>query len=183
MAQIVMIDTGTVRPDKAFVGDIVSIHEDNVELSGPGYASFKVLKIPKLSAEEVKIAISKCLPEIKVLYKSVVNAGDWTDVKPERAYAWSDGVTTKQIENMPKYAVTLKDLGISQISDLASHEVAKADKTITLESMAAASLKVRTDINQKEIVITKPVLTPPEDIKGEPSSEAYDPKQDPAGEG
>jgi len=56
MAQLVLIDTGTLRTKdgKAInaIGDLVSIHEDDVDLTGPGYAGFKVVKVPG-TAEEV----------------------------------------------------------------------------------------------------------------------------------
>ena len=58
MAQLVLIDTGTLRykDGKAInaIGDLVSIHEDDVDLTGPGYAGFKVVKVPGTAMVETK---------------------------------------------------------------------------------------------------------------------------------
>ena len=43
----------------ADVGDIVSIHEDDVECEGPGYANAKVLKIKGCTTEEFLAWIGK----------------------------------------------------------------------------------------------------------------------------
>lgn len=44
MAQIVVIDTGSKRVNNE-IGDIVAIHEDDVELTGSGYVAFKIMRV------------------------------------------------------------------------------------------------------------------------------------------
>jgi hypothetical protein len=52
MAKVVIIDTGTYRKDINNIGDIVSIHDDNVDLSGPGYDNFKIIDIPGMPVKK-----------------------------------------------------------------------------------------------------------------------------------
>ena len=42
MAQIVLIDTGTLNTELNEIDDIVEIQANDVELTGPGYAGFKM---------------------------------------------------------------------------------------------------------------------------------------------
>ena len=53
MAQIVKIAEGTYLPDVNEIGDIVSIHDDDVNLSGPGYALFDIDVVEGMTAAEV----------------------------------------------------------------------------------------------------------------------------------
>lgn len=62
MAQIVCIADGTYREGLNEIGDIVSIHEDDVNLSGKAYSTFKVLTVTDLEAEEIKLTLSE-IPE------------------------------------------------------------------------------------------------------------------------
>ena len=58
MAQLVLISAGTYRENLNEIGDIVSIHDDDVLLSGPGYDSFEVLQITGLQAEEIRAELA-----------------------------------------------------------------------------------------------------------------------------
>jgi len=50
MAQLVLIDTGTFKKDINEIDDIVSIHDDDVKLTGSGYTNFKIVKVADLNA-------------------------------------------------------------------------------------------------------------------------------------
>ena len=87
MAQIVLIDTGTYREGLNSIGDIVSIHEDDV-LLGPSYAGFQILAVPG-TAQEVAALINSKIPETKHVFRSKVAAGEWTDKPPEEKEVWN----------------------------------------------------------------------------------------------
>lgn len=110
MAQLVLIDTGTLRTKdgKAInaIGDLVSIHEDDVDLTGPGYAGFKVVKVPG-TAEEVRRLLDSKLPTIRKVFRSNAPAGEWTFNRPEEAEVWNDNGTWRKIEKRPKYQINI----------------------------------------------------------------------------
>ena len=58
MAKLVLIAEGTQKGLNT-IGDLVSIHDDNVELSGAGYANFRVVNLPGITAETVETLISE----------------------------------------------------------------------------------------------------------------------------
>ena len=62
MAQIVCIAKGTYREGINELGDIVSIHNDDVDLSGNAYSTFEVLQITDLEAEEIQATLQE-IPE------------------------------------------------------------------------------------------------------------------------
>lgn len=63
MAQLVLIGTGTFRPGINNIGDVVSVHDDDVFL-GPSYTDFNVVTVPG-TAQEVFDLLSTKTPEIK----------------------------------------------------------------------------------------------------------------------
>lgn len=65
-AQIVCIEQGTYRASLNNLGDIVAIHEDDVLLTGNGYANFDVIKI-KGTAKDVRVELTKKLPDTSLL--------------------------------------------------------------------------------------------------------------------
>ena len=62
MVQIVILKESLARLNISELGDIVSIHEDNVGLTGSGYDEFYVLKIPVLSVDDVQYIINTITP-------------------------------------------------------------------------------------------------------------------------
>lgn len=148
MAQLVLIDTGTVREGISFVGDLVSIHDDDVALTGPGYASFKVVKVPG-TAEEVRQRLDANLPETKQAFKSSTPAGEFGFERPEEIEVWNDNGTWRKIETRPKYQINVtvdKELE-GQLKD----EVLTAEsKVALLATKATPNITTKTE-NQVEI--------------------------------
>jgi len=109
MAQIVCIDTGTLRKDICEIDDIVEIQEDNVELSGRGYEHFSVIKVEGIKAQEIKDKFNAKLPEMQE--------------KDNKTYWLNADGKWCELVNKPKYSFSFTD-------------VAEADRT-TLESKIA----------------------------------------------
>lgn len=146
MAQLVLIDTGTLRyvdgkPINA-IGDVVAIHDDDVSLTGSGYANFKIIRVPG-TAEEIRRLLESKLPTIRRVYRHYSQAGEWTFDPPEEAEAWNDGGTWRKIEKRPKY----------QINITVNAELENQMKAETLESekLALLSEKVRANIAIDEL--------------------------------
>lgn len=62
MAKIVLIAAGTYRPSIHNIGDVGSIHDDDVEL-GKAYDTFTVLKVLGIRAAEVKSIFEAKIPD------------------------------------------------------------------------------------------------------------------------
>ena len=60
MCKLVLISSATKR-DYNNLNDLVSIHEDSVDLSGPAYDNFTVISIPNITVSEAKAAIEQFL--------------------------------------------------------------------------------------------------------------------------
>lgn len=105
MAQIVCIDTGTLRDGINRIGDVVAIHDDDV-LLGPSYSGFKILSVPG-TAQEVEALMRAKLPEVKPVFRSQAGAGEWTDERPEEKEAWNDAGTWREVTERPKYQANL----------------------------------------------------------------------------
>lgn len=129
MAQLVLIAAGTLRVKDGVainaIGDLVSIHDDNVSLTGPGYASFTIVKVPG-TAEEVRRRLDANLPEIKQAYKTNAPAGEFGFDRPEEIEVWNDNGVWRKIEKRPKYQIN-----IAVDKELESQLV---DKVLTAES-------------------------------------------------
>lgn len=61
MAQMVCIDMGTKRANNE-IGDIVAVHEDDVDLSGGGYSSFNIVQVEGMSKAKLEQGL---VPEIE----------------------------------------------------------------------------------------------------------------------
>lgn len=86
-AQIVCVDTGTVRDGIQEIGDIVAVHDDDVQLTGRGYEHFQIIKISGTVDEALAIINGK-LPELKT--------------EKDVSY-WDDGGTWREIKKEPKF--------------------------------------------------------------------------------
>ena len=137
MAQIVLIDTGTYREGLNSIGDIVSIHEDDV-LLGPSYAGFKVLAVPGTAQEVVDLINSK-IPETKRVFRSKVGAGEWSDERPEEKEVWNDGGTWREVAARPKYQVNIA-LTKELESAVADQALADTSKLSFLGTVASSNI-------------------------------------------
>lgn len=106
-AQIVCIDLGTVREGLSDIWDIVSIYEDDVELSGPGYSNSKVIKIEGLTKDEVIQVLNLKVPDFKHV-----------EIDGELVHYWLDENSGKyyRLNIEPKYQFTLEDITQADIT-------------------------------------------------------------------
>ena len=153
MAQIVLIDTGTLREGLNSIGDIVSIHEDDV-LLGPSYAGFKIIAVPGTAQEVVSLINSK-IPVTKSVYRTKVGAGEWTDERPEEKEAWNDGGTWRAIESRPKYQVNLAVT--KELESAVADKALTAGGKLSLIGAAATSNLATALVNRTALTIAKAV--------------------------
>lgn len=119
MAQIVTITKQSQRKDIQYPGDILEIQDDDVQLTGRGYATFNIIKVEGMTAQEVKDELSKLLPKTNI------------DPKTGKEY-WNQGGTWREIVIKPKYSLTAQGLLESDILTLESQIVDKAIKRTLL---------------------------------------------------
>jgi hypothetical protein len=141
MAQIVCIDTGTVRPGLAAKGDVVSIHDDNVGLSGSQYDVFKIIQVKGMTSKEVQDKLQSLEPEQAVAFKSKNITDTWGFAETEKKQVWKDGDIWRDLATRPKYSINLASLGDTDIADLADEMGSVSSKAVTLELKAVINLK------------------------------------------
>lgn len=147
MAQIVMIAEGTVRKGLASIGDIVSIHDDDVMLTGQGYECFTVIKVPG-TAQEVLERLNADAPEQKVAFKAMSAKDTFSFKRPEEATVWDDHGIWRKVENRPKYALNLV------VDTELSNQL--ADEVLTQESKTALlATKIVYNVATKEENLTE----------------------------
>ena len=106
MAQIVCIDTGTLR-SVCGLGDIVTVHDDDVKLTGKGYSNFKVIKVANKTNADIRAIISSKMPELReeadetISWKSTTNR--WYKLASRAKYsATTRAFTNKDITDLGK---------------------------------------------------------------------------------
>ena len=126
MAKIVCIDTATAKTGISEVGDVISIHDDNVELTGPGYANAKIVQVDGITALEVRAILNAKIPETKIAHRLPV-AGKWCFM--EEKQVWKDATGNWcDLINRPKYALSLKNLAEDDITALADKSISVLTK-------------------------------------------------------
>lgn len=151
MAQIVMIDTGTLRPGVNEIGDKVSVYDDDVHL-GPAYSGFKVLKVPGTKAEVEALLHSK-IPETRVVHKAKAPAGEWPFDEPERKEVWNDNGTWREVVKAPKYPVNVEvTTGLENI--IADKALTDASKLSFLATATRANV-ARIEENKIELPVVQ----------------------------
>ena len=109
MANIVSIDTGTLNPGYNELGDKVSVHDDHIELSGSGYAGFKITHVGGMTANEVNAVLNSVLPETKMVFKSDVT--EWSFDLPQQKNVWKDsGGDWNTVAKIPKHLINISSL-------------------------------------------------------------------------
>jgi hypothetical protein len=146
-----MIDTGTVREGLAAIGDVVSIHDDDVELTGKGYENFTVVKVPG-TAKEVTDRLQADAPEQKVAYKAMSAKDTFSFQRPEEATVWDDHGIWRKVENRPKYQLNLvNDVELS--NQLADEVLSKESKTSLLAAKIVYNVATKEEnLTELEIV-------------------------------
>jgi hypothetical protein len=150
MAQIVVIAAGTYREGLNNIGDVVSIHDDNVALTGSGYDAFKIIQVDGVTAEELQKKFGALQPEQATAFRTGQNAGIWGLTRPEEKHVWNDNGVWKELATMPKYGVNLASVDAKATADLVDAEKTALTKTATLESLAVVNLKT-IEANQVEV--------------------------------
>lgn len=157
MAQIVCIDTGTVRPGSE-IGDVVAIHDDDVELSGSGYANLEIIRVAGMTAPQVRSIFGDLLPEIQEAYLSKV-ADEWTFDKPEEKFVWKN--TDEKWSDLvvdPKYKVTTVSLTETNKTTLADDKAIFTEKELILNqceekiSLDPTNSTEIPDLNKAEVI-------------------------------
>jgi len=141
MAKIVCIAEGTVRPGINAIGDVVSIHDDNVDLAGTSYTTFGIVEMPGLTAEQVRESLKTLMPEEAMAYKTAAVANEWSLAEPEEQRVWKDGENLwRFLEDRPKYPITLADVTEAAKISLADYTLSAAARLLTIESQAKAKI-------------------------------------------
>ena len=155
MAKIILIAQGTVRPGICEIGDIVSIHDDDVEL-GSAYNTFTVLSFPGLAEKQTLESFTKLKPEQSKAYKTKAESDKWSLEIPQEKQVWKnkDGLWMF-LEMKPKYDFSLSSLSTGAKTELEDDKVDTSVRLLTLESQVKEkiSLDVRnltevTDLNK-----------------------------------
>ena len=163
MAKIVCIAAGTVRSGINETGDIVSIHDDDVELTGGGYDSFTIHTIPGVTAIQVRERLASIQPEQAVAFE--ISPGEWSFTKSteddEEKRVWKDAAGKWYfLEDAPKYSVTMTDLTGEAKTSLEDDKISAVTRLSTIESGA----KEKISLDEKNMVeatdLNKIVLGP-----------------------
>lgn len=148
MAKIVLIAQGTVRPGVCAIGDIVSIHDDDVAL-GSAYNTFTVLSFPGLTGKQIQESFTKFQPEQSRAYKTKAETDRWSLEIPEDKQVWKnkDGLWMF-LETPPKYSFTLSSLSATAKTELEDDKVDTSVRLSTLESQ----VKEKISLDAKNLV-------------------------------
>lgn len=116
-AQIVCIDTGTFRPGINERDDIVEVQEGNVELSGAGYANFKIINAPALTKPQIintinenKIEKTKD-PNSDIEYWFDSNSSIWYKIKKKPKHQFSfKKITPQDIIDLNEMTISIPEM-------------------------------------------------------------------------
>ena len=163
MAKIVCIAEGTVREGICEVGDVVSIHDDNVELTGSGYTNFTIIEMPGLTATQVRESFNKIQPEEAEAYRSEAAADEWTLDRPEEKQVWKDPADTKWkfLEAPPKYKLTMAYVTEAAKLSLADDNVSVAARLLTIESQTKEKISLDTKNLVEAVDLNKVIAEEP----------------------
>lgn len=128
MCQIVCIDKDTAKEGICEIDDIVTIHDDDVDLTGLGYKGFKIVQVNGKTMFELKEMWKH--PEQKRAVK-ISEAGVWAFMEEKEVWENENGVWCDFV-NCPKYSHTLKDLTELDRTALKSTSVSMTEKDVVL---------------------------------------------------
>ena len=119
MGQIVLIADGTLNAAVNAIDDIVAIHDDDVALTGTGYAAYKVIKVEGKTCAEIRSILNPKTPEQKRAVK--VTSGKWCFMEEKEVWKNDKGAWCDLIAR-PKYALSFKDVPEVDRTSLSSKE-------------------------------------------------------------
>lgn len=137
--QIVCIGLETQRDGICSIWDIIEQHEDDVDLTGQGYALFEVLKVANLTKSEVEAIINLSKPEMQV------------DGEGNEFWYDSDSGNWYQVLITPKYQLTVRNFTQQDIVTL-------SDELIPMETKIPIIRKILHNVTlyqeNKEIIMS-----------------------------
>jgi hypothetical protein len=122
--QLVCIGLETEREGICDIWDVVSIHEDDVDLTGPGYEDFVIIKISNMTQSEFTILTDLIRVDIDRFYNSDGAFVKFWYNKNSNPPDWYE------IHLMPKYKFTVEDFtqqDIVTLTDILSTTPEKAE--------------------------------------------------------
>ena len=132
MGQIVLIAEETLNKDVNEIDDIVEIHDDDVALTGTGYAGYKVIKVEGKTRTEIRNILNTKTPEQNRAVK--VTADKWCFMEEKEVWKDSNGNWCDLISR-PKYALSFKDVPESDRETLCDKETEVAAKDTILNKV------------------------------------------------
>jgi len=133
MAQIVLIDTGTLNTEVNAIDDIVEIQANDVELTGPGYAGYRVIFVAKRNLGTIRDVLNSKHPE-KQTAVNIPVANQWCFMEEKRVWKNASGLWCDLI-NRPKYPFSFQDITEAERDDLADEEVTIPIKNAILDKI------------------------------------------------
>lgn len=140
MAQIVLIAEGTYKEGRNFIDDVVAVHDDDVELSGSGYANFTILSIKGFKSHEVNLVLSNISSQKLKDKKSVIRVvgnlieGKWVEYKMSTIWQGADNRWRLMIKGA-KYKYNLSALTSKDRTDLGGEVLGVAEKSLILNKV------------------------------------------------
>ena len=153
--QLVLVDVGTLNILHNETYDVVSRHEDDVDLTGKGYETFRIVRINGLSLDQVNVILNPKIPEKRIAYKTISKPSKWTFIEPEendieeRKIVWrhTDG-DWYFLEDKPKYSINIP-FSVAAIGDLGNITILENIKIQLINGVA------REKIHLKPVNMTK----------------------------
>lgn len=105
MAQVVCIAAGSVTP-QCEIDDVVSMHRNDVDLTGPGYENFYILFVANRTPVQLR---SIWTVPVQRTATKIAAANQWCFVEELRV--WKDEAGDWcELVNRPKYRITIAEL-------------------------------------------------------------------------
>jgi len=153
MAQIVLIDTGTLNTKVNAIDDIVEIQDDNVELTGSGYENFRIIKVEGKTRDEIRAILNLKQPEQNRAVR--VSSDKWCFMEEKEVWKNSAGDWCDLIER-PKYSFSMKDVTEADRTSLADERVEVSTKNTILDKVVE---KIHLGLkNNTEVADLNPVV-------------------------
>ena len=148
MAQAVCIAAGSVTPE-CEIDDVVSIHQNNVDLTGPGYANYYILFVANRTVTQLRNIWT--VPEKRTAIK-IPAANQWCF--QEELRVWKNAADDWcELVNRPKYRTTIAELTPANRVAVADPETNEAVRQTLLQKaeekihLDAANLTEVPDLN------------------------------------
>ena len=132
MAQLVCINKDSYREGINKIGDIVAIHDDNVELTGSGYSGLDIIKVEGMTAKEVGEKLVRAEHQTKE-YWTV--GEDWYEIKEQPKYSFCiDVLTSDDLIGLESKELTVDNTAIlAKLKDNVSLETKNNETKLILQ--------------------------------------------------